>query len=161
MFRRSSKAKKQEMTPILSSTINTMVGFGSTVRGDFQVKGFLRIDGDLIGKVKCTERVVLGSGARMKGNIVAEEIVVAGALMGDLVAHSKVKILSSAVVIGNITASRLIIEQDAIVDGVCSVKESRDHEASSALFVREQEYFSPWEKTRKGIEFSSGDYTSK
>lgn len=156
MFRFSSKLKGKISKP--SSTnflnvINTLVGLGTLIKGDFQVEGFLRIDGDLLGQVNCTERVVIGSQARMKGNIVAEEVVVAGALLGDIVAKSKVKLLSTSIVLGSIQAKALIIEEGAIFHGqsiILNIKEKDNLSSVDAISSgKKNGYFSPFHKPLK------------
>lgn len=157
MFRKSSSKSSS-----FSSAINTMVGKGSSLKGDLKVDGFLRLDGDLIGNVKCTERVVIGSDARMKGDIIAQEVVVAGAFVGDIIAHSKVKILSTALVMGTIRTKRMEVEEDAIFDGLLSVKDSPEEESNFISDIRQNkvEYFSPWKKNDKKDIISSTSYAT-
>lgn len=128
-----------------------MVGKGSSFKGDLKVDGFFRLDGDLIGDVKCTERVVIGSDARMKGDITAQEVVIGGAFVGDIIAHSKVKILSTALVIGTIRTKRMEVEEDAIFDGLLSVKNTPEQESNFISDIRQNkvEYFSPWKRGEK------------
>lgn len=147
MFRKSSSTKSSSF----SSAINTMIGKGSSLKGDLKVDGFFRLDGDLIGDVKCTERVVIGSDARMKGDIIAQEVVIGGAFVGDIIAHTKVKLLSTALVLGTIRTKRMEMEEDAIFDGLLSVKNLPEEESNFISDIRQNkvEYFSPWKKDDK------------
>lgn len=101
--------------------INTLIGQGTNFRGDIQVEGLLRIDGDFWGQIRSSSRVYIGAGGRVKSQIAAREVVVGGALKGDIVASDKVIILSTGLVIGNIYAPRLTLEEGCVVEGYCSI----------------------------------------
>ena len=111
----------KEITKPQDLFINTLVGSGATFRGDLQVEGILRIDGDFWGQIKSSSRVFIGAGGRMKSQITAKEVVVGGALKGDVVATDRVIILSTGMVIGNIYTPKLVLEEGMILEGYCSV----------------------------------------
>ena len=52
-------------------SINSIIGNGSSIRGDIKINGFMRIDGDLEGNLETTGNVLVGENARIAGNITA------------------------------------------------------------------------------------------
>ena len=84
-------------------SINSILGTGSSVKGDVKINGFARIDGDIDGNIEATGNVIIGENARIRGNIKAKSItVIGGIVLGDIVAPDFIKLLSSSVVIGEI-----------------------------------------------------------
>ena len=50
-------------------SINTIIGNGSSILGDIQVNGFVRIDGNIDGNLKTDGNVIVGDNAKIRGNI--------------------------------------------------------------------------------------------
>ena len=68
------------------SSINSIIGRGSTIRGDMKINGFMSIDGDLDGNLETTGNVIVGRNARINGNITAKSVTVSGIVKGNIVA---------------------------------------------------------------------------
>ncbi|MGN0729821.1 bactofilin family protein [Treponema sp.] len=113
-------------------SINTILGAGSSVKGDVSINGFARIDGDIDGNIEASGNVIVGEQARIRGNIKAKSVtVIGGIVLGDIVSPDFVKLLSSSVIIGDIQTHRLIAEEDVIVHGHCvSLSESEEFNAA-------------------------------
>lgn len=88
-----------------------------TVRGDVETDGMLRIDGRLEGNVKRATVVVVGNGASILGNVTARELVVGGAVVGNIVAESRVEVEATAEVDGDIEADAILIHEGGAVRG--------------------------------------------
>ena len=59
-------------------SINTIIGSDSFVSGNIKINGFVRVDGDIDGKIEASGNVIIGNKARVRGNISASSIVVGG-----------------------------------------------------------------------------------
>jgi len=101
--------------------VNSIVGHHSLFRGDVELDGLLRIDGDFIGSVKTSGKVLLGNQGRADCTIDARIVVIGGIFKGTIYASDKVVLLASAVVIGNVYAPRLIAEEGVILEGAIMV----------------------------------------
>jgi len=99
------------------SLINSIVGEGTHFRGNLELSGLLRIDGDYSGTIHTSGKVVIGKNGRVDCTINAGTVVVGGVLRGAVYATEKVIILSSALVIGIVHAPRLIAEEGVLIDG--------------------------------------------
>ncbi len=103
--------------------INSIIGEGSRFRGDLDLQGLLRIDGDFEGKIRTDGRVLVGKSGRAMCLIEADMIVVGGIVKGNLGARSKIVLLSTSIVIGNIQSPNIIIEDGVILHGHCTISE--------------------------------------
>jgi cytoskeletal protein CcmA (bactofilin family) len=99
------------------SFINSIVGEGTRFRGELDLNGLLRIDGDYSGTIRTPGKVLVGKNGRAECMIYAGTVVVGGVIKGDVYSTEKVIVLSTGMVIGNIYAPRLIVEEGVIVNG--------------------------------------------
>ena len=101
-------------------SLNSLIGFGSSITGDFKVNGFVRIDGDLIGNLETTGNVIIGENARIEGNIIARSVsVIGGIIKGNIIAPDSVKLTSTTVVLGDIQTHYLQSDDKVIIHGHC------------------------------------------
>lgn len=99
--------------------INTLVGHGSSFKGDVIVHGFFRVDGDFQGSITTEGRILISPSGRIKGRLTGRDIVVGGVVKGDLYATERITLLASALVVGNLYAPRIRMEQGVMVEGYC------------------------------------------
>lgn len=100
-------------------SVNTIVGPGSFIRGELTVAGFVRVDGDIDGNLETEGRVIVGEGARIRGDVRAREITIGGVVQGDVVAEAGVSILSTGMVLGDVLTRKLNVEDSVILNGTC------------------------------------------
>ena len=106
--------------------INSIIGEGTRYNGNIELNGLLRIDGDFIGTIKNSGKVLIGKSGRANCSIQASIIVIGGVIKGDVIASEKVIILSSGLVLGNIRSPRLIAEEGVIINGGCFIHENKE-----------------------------------
>lgn len=106
-----------------SALINSIIGEGTRFRGDLDLKGLLRIDGDFEGNIRTEGRVLVGKGGRARCLIEAGTVVVGGIVKGDIKATTKVVLLSTCVVIGNIKSPQLLVEEGVLLHGHATITE--------------------------------------
>lgn len=101
--------------------INSIVGEGTRFRGELDLSGLLRIDGDYSGVIRTPDKVLVGKNGRAECTIYAGTIVIGGVVKGNVYSSEKIIILTTGMVIGNITTPRLIVEEGVILDGECRI----------------------------------------
>ena len=117
MFSNLNESKTQkEMTEM----INT-IGAGTTITGDVQSKGDIRIDGTLKGSVNTTGKVVLGKEGVIEGDVVCNNADIAGVLKAKITTTELLSLKSTAKLNGDITTNKLSIEPGASFTGSCSM----------------------------------------
>ncbi len=102
-----------------SAFINTLVGQGSSFKGEVVVQGFFRVDGDFQGSITTEGRILISPSGRIKGTLTGRDIVVGGVVKGDLYATERITLLASALVVGNLYAPRILMERGVLVEGYC------------------------------------------
>lgn len=102
-----------------SAFINTLVGQGSSFKGDVTVHGFFRVDGDFQGSITTEGRILVSPSGRIKGSLSGRDIVVGGVVKGDLYATERITLLATALVVGNLYAPRIRMEEGVLVEGYC------------------------------------------
>ena len=98
-------------------TIETLVGNGTTFKGDIIATKSLRIDGVLIGNIKEAANVIVGETAQIKGNITANYVVIDGVVEGNITANDSIELLNKSKVTGDLTTTILSINEGAIFKG--------------------------------------------
>jgi len=112
--------------------INSIIGGGTRFRGDLDLHGLLRIDGDFEGNINTNGRVLVGRSGRARCLINADTVVIGGIVQGDVNASTRVVLLSTCIMMGNIRASQLIVEDGVIFHGQCTVSEDAGVIAASS-----------------------------
>jgi cytoskeletal protein CcmA (bactofilin family) len=93
----------------------TVIGAGLSVTGNLESKGEVHVEGEVQGDVHA-QHIVIGDRARIKGGLIAEEIVVRGNVQGSIRGNA-VTFHSSSRVEGDVFHKSLVIEQGAFFEG--------------------------------------------
>ena len=83
----------------------------------------LKINGKFQGSLDLRGTLSIGQTAHVEANVTAENIIVAGKVLGDITAHALLVLMPSAVVKGNISTPKLNIVEGAIFQGNCQMRE--------------------------------------
>ncbi len=95
-----------------------VIGKNLTLVGQVSGKEDLVVDGRLEGDVDLPEnRLTVGPTGQLQGRVKAREIVIHGAVQGNLEASERVEIRKNARVIGDLKAQRPVIEDEAYFKG--------------------------------------------
>ena len=86
-----------------------------TIIGNLVSRGEVQIDGEIQGDLHAAS-IVVGENARITGNVVAEEVVVRGSVVGS-VRGKRVLLQSSSKLEGDVYHQQLAIEQGAYFEG--------------------------------------------
>jgi cytoskeletal protein CcmA (bactofilin family) len=101
--------------------IRSLVGEGTTVRGDLQFADGLRVDGEVFGDVVCLGSgagiVVISEKAKVHGRVRCEHVIIAGEVVGPIEAEGLVELQPTARVAGDIRYASLEIHAGARIDG--------------------------------------------
>ncbi len=81
----------------------------------------LKINGKFEGTLTTKGNLTIGEGAEVTGDIVGENIVIAGRVTGDIIAQRSLRLVSPAKLIGDIKTAALEIEDGALLNGNCQM----------------------------------------
>ena len=103
-----------------ASGLNTVVGKGSVLEGSFEVQDGIRVDGTLRGQLVSSGTLVVGPSGTLEADpIKVKDATISGRVTGKLEATNRVRLEASAVLIGDVSAPILIVEEGAVVRGIC------------------------------------------
>jgi len=88
-----------------------------SVTGDLETDGALRIDGRLEGTIHRADLIVIGEGASVVGDITAREVIVGGAVTGNIFAQQRTELQSTGIVAGDIRSAAILIHEGGVVQG--------------------------------------------
>lgn len=97
----------------------TIIGEGSSIRGDLKISGMIRIEGDIDGNIETNGNLFVSEKARVRGNIQARSVTVCGIVQGNIIAPDHVQLFSTSAVLGDIQTHRLSAEENVIIQGHC------------------------------------------
>ncbi|MBN2041707.1 MAG: polymer-forming cytoskeletal protein [Spirochaetes bacterium] len=100
---------------------NSTIGEGSVFEGKFYINGSLRIDGKFEGEIKTDEELVIGENGKVKTNISAKKVIVAGTVIGNITAEKEVVLLETAKIAGDITTPIMTIQKGVITKGQITI----------------------------------------
>jgi cytoskeletal protein CcmA (bactofilin family) len=94
------------------------IGKAVKVSGNIYSREDLYVDGELEGSVEAMEhKLTIGPNGTVKATIKAREVVVLGAIHGNVEATDKIEIRKDAKLTGDIRTARIIIEDGAYFKG--------------------------------------------
>ena len=117
----------------------TIIGAGTTLKGDIQSQQDLRIDGTVIGNVKSISKIIIGQGGVVEGDLESSHCDVNGKVNGNIRCKELLQLRGDSVLSGNLYAGKLQIEPSATFNGQChmgaNIVEMGNNEQASAVSV--------------------------
>jgi cytoskeletal protein CcmA (bactofilin family) len=111
---------------------------GAKVIGELFTDSNLRIDGEIIGNISTSSKVVIGENAVIKGNLVCQEADIEGNVEGRIEVEGLLILRIKARVTGDIQTGRLCIEEGAVFFGKCNMGKSAPLNNSVEMDKREK-----------------------
>lgn len=131
--KRKSKMAKQTSKSYgesSGSSIN-IISEGTAIKGNINASGDTRIDGELIGNITSTGRLVVGPNGKIEGEIVCNNVEVAGFIKGKVTASELLNMKATSKIEGDIVAGKLSVEPGSVFTGTCAMKGANPiHEAA-------------------------------
>ena len=112
MFNLSPKAHR-------TAHSHSILNRGIHIEGNLRAEGDIRIDGTLNGNLVCQGRLVIGEHAVIQGDIVAENIDMAGKVTGHIRVRDTLYLRETAELTGDVTVAKFVVEPQAKFVGNC------------------------------------------
>ncbi|MDD5605854.1 MAG: polymer-forming cytoskeletal protein [Patescibacteria group bacterium] len=103
---------------------DTIIGEGVAVEGTLKTLGDIQINGTFKGKLMTEGDVVVGEHATVEADINAENVHVAGTVIGNVSALHKLEVLDTGEIDGNVSSSALVIEAGGVLKGTSKMHET-------------------------------------
>ncbi len=104
----------------ISNSSNT-ISRETSIEGNVETSGNLRIEGKILGNIKAKSKVVLGSSAKVEGKIYAQNADIEGTVKGTVQVEGLLTLKSNAKIKGDINTGKLVMEAGAMFDGKCKM----------------------------------------
>lgn len=97
----------------------TIVGAGTTITGDIESNGDIRIDGILIGNIISKSKILVGPEGKIDGDVHGQQADILGNVNGKIKVTDLLQLRGKANVKGDIFAGKLQIEPSVTFNGQC------------------------------------------
>ncbi|MEM9837583.1 MAG: polymer-forming cytoskeletal protein [Pseudomonadota bacterium] len=114
---RRQDAQRQKSARPAPFGVPSLISADMVIKGEIRSEGEVQFDGEIDGDIHA-KGIVIGEGASVRGEVVAEKVKIAGTVSGQIRA-TRVELTSSARVDGDILHTALMIEAGARFDGSC------------------------------------------
>jgi len=118
----SNKTKSESQQERMHDKVDTIIGAGTLFVGEIHVKGTLRIDGRVEGKMICSGDIVVGESGVIEAELRARSIKLAGILKGNTYASGILEIVSTGKLYGDLEVGKLVINDGAVFQGQCKMQ---------------------------------------
>jgi cytoskeletal protein CcmA (bactofilin family) len=98
-------------------TTLSIVTAGTSVSGDIECNGILKVEGRVDGSIRRARQVMLAKEGAIHGDVTAQEVVVGGVIDGNVSASDRLELQTTAVVNGEITTRSIIVMEGARING--------------------------------------------
>lgn len=130
MFNRRHKQPK-------SLRIDTLIGAGTRVVGDVHFKGGLHVDGAIQGNVQSSSETIstlsVSDSGVIEGSVQVANVVLNGAVTGDIYASERVELGATAKVAGNVYYGLIEMAMGAQINGKLIHQLSEGSDTASAI----------------------------
>lgn len=99
----------------------TVIGPSVKVNGNFTGAGDIIVEGSVSGTLKTAKSLHVGEAAKIKADVTAENVFVAGEIRGNVVCRGRLELKATAKLIGNVEAQSLAVESGAVLHGRCQM----------------------------------------
>lgn len=117
MFGKDEAAVKSSGRAPAAETTLSIISAGTTITGDIECGGVLKIEGRIDGNIRRARQVMLAREGAIAGDVTAQEVVVGGVIDGLVTATDRLELQSSAVVNGDITTKSIVVMEGARING--------------------------------------------
>jgi cytoskeletal protein CcmA (bactofilin family) len=114
MFQQKSKSDPNQGLQSIS-----IISADSTIKGDMESDGDIRIDGKLIGNINCKAKIIVGQQGIVEGNLNGNQADVLGTVNGDIKMTGQLNLLGKSIINGNIHVGKLQMESTVVFNGKC------------------------------------------
>lgn len=117
----------------------TLIGSGTTLKGDISSNSDLRIDGTIIGNIRSSAKIVVGASGVVEGDIEGNQADIVGKVSGNIKVKDILQLRGDCVVSGNLYATKLQVEPTATFNGQCHMGNPTSHSTRSMISEEEPE----------------------
>jgi cytoskeletal protein CcmA (bactofilin family) len=127
MLERKHKEAK-ETEALERREVNAFMGAETFFEGKLTYTGAVRLDGRFKGVIRSDDTLIVGETGRIEGELHVGITIIQGEVVGNVYGKERVELHHPGRMIGNITAPVVIMDEGAIFEGNCKMKEKKKEE---------------------------------
>ena len=135
----NAKSKSESFGDAPSGSSASLIGAGTSLKGDISSNGDIRIDGTRVGNIHCTAKVVIGANGVVEGDISGQQADIMGKVSGTIKVKDLLQLKSNCSVNGNLHAANLQIEPSASFNGQCHMTEDLSKQSQEKFVKKPKE----------------------
>ncbi len=116
---------KEADTTTGQGSLNSILGQGCKVKGEIELQGTMRVDGEFEGSIECPETLIIGKSGVVKADVKVKNAIIGGKLVGNITATNKIELQTGSHVEGDINTVRLVIDEGVFFEGNCRMGTSK------------------------------------
>lgn len=116
-------SRKKELPKADATKIDTVIGCNTSLRGNLDIEGSVRVDGRLEGMICAQGDVTVGEKGNVTAEIRARTVEIAGLVQGNVIAAELV-LTATGQLCGDVKAEKLIIQEGARFEGTSTMLSS-------------------------------------
>ena len=116
----SKKKSTMSKNVFTESKPNTIIA-GTTIKGEISSNGDFRIDGQLVGSIKCQGKIVVGQTGSIEGEIQCQNADISGILKAKVKVDELLTLKSTSKLHGDVITNKISIEPGAVFSGTCNM----------------------------------------
>ncbi len=138
----NNKEARKEQVELSNSS--TQIMKGTTVEGNIETFGNVRVEGKIIGNIKSKSKIALGDSSYVEGNIISQNAEIAGEVKGTVDVTEILTLKATAVIKGDIVTGKLVVEAGAVWNGTIKMGTSpKEIKISNGVHEQFQEQAEP------------------
>jgi len=132
MFSSNRQPERPESYAGNGQTSNaTVIARGVKVEGEFMSQGDVIIEGEVNGRVSTSGLLTIGTEAKLKAEVNADDAVVAGTIEGTVTVKKRLELKSTAKIMGDVACETAMVEAGAVLHGKCSIGQGKPAKETS------------------------------
>lgn len=132
-----NKVRVQKEAINAASSIN-LIGQGTSIEGNINANGDIRVDGHVSGNIISKSKVVIGTTGTVSGTIHCQNADISGKQKGDVFIAEILFLKATSSLVGDIETSKLVVESGAIFTGNCSMRNTKSISLENNIVDRKQ-----------------------
>lgn len=107
----------------METPARNLIGKGTVIKGDVESSGDIRVDGRLIGSLKCNGKIVVGQSGIVEGDMTCKQADISGMVKGVLKCDELTALKATSKVEMDLFTKQLLIEVGAVFTGKCQMSQ--------------------------------------
>jgi cytoskeletal protein CcmA (bactofilin family) len=132
MFKKREEPAQEQTPAPIQSRVTSILGEGTSWKGEITGKGGIRIEGLFEGKIDLDGLIIVGQTGRIESELIKADTVIVGGSVRSNIEANRVEIRSTGKVWGDVKAVRFTTEEGAYLRGKIQMEEEKPQDIQEA-----------------------------